>query len=159
MTLEKQIRQSLLLHPSIFPNRWAVLHHLFIVNGNGYEWQDGELIDPTDQPEPTMADIVDKHFDFYLSDRRLINSSLGYSRDACKDAIKAMFNIEERIKDMTPTRDKLYPICGYAKILHVPQDVKPDWLEAAKGFYDHTIQNFSLSKEEKSYFDQVTFPS
>lgn len=42
-SLEQHIRQSLLEYPSIFPHRTEVLHHLFFVLGNGYEWRGGKL--------------------------------------------------------------------------------------------------------------------
>lgn len=44
MDLEATIEQSILCYPSL--NRWRsdVLEHLFYVIGNGYEWQDGQLV-------------------------------------------------------------------------------------------------------------------
>lgn len=32
-------------YPGLFPSRTDVLHHLFVVLGCGYEWQDGRLVD------------------------------------------------------------------------------------------------------------------
>ena len=45
MTLKNNIRESLLYYPSIFVNALDVLHHLYCVNGNGYEWVNGELVE------------------------------------------------------------------------------------------------------------------
>jgi len=41
MTVKSELRAALLLYPSIFPNKWAVYHHWFLVNGNGYSWKKG----------------------------------------------------------------------------------------------------------------------
>ena len=32
-------------YPSIFGSRTSVLHHLFLVLGNGFEWHKGKLVD------------------------------------------------------------------------------------------------------------------
>ena len=45
MTLKNNIRASLLYYPVIFVNALDVLHHLFCVNGNGFEWLNGELVE------------------------------------------------------------------------------------------------------------------
>jgi hypothetical protein len=45
MTLKNNIRESLLYFPTIYDNALDVLHHLYCVNGNGYEWVNGELVE------------------------------------------------------------------------------------------------------------------
>lgn len=41
---EEYIASSIYWYPSIFPTRTDVLDHLFLCNGNGYEWNsDGEI--------------------------------------------------------------------------------------------------------------------
>src|SRR5271154_2390826 len=45
MNLEEQIYYSCAAYSSIHPNRAAVLNHLFVVLGNGYEWENGELVE------------------------------------------------------------------------------------------------------------------
>jgi hypothetical protein len=63
---EELIASSIYYHPLIFPTRTEVLDHLFLVNGNGYEWNDdGQLrsvfahIDPRkDFPDRYEDDIM-----------------------------------------------------------------------------------------------------
>ena len=45
MKLEDQIYLSCASYSSIHPNRAAVLNHLFCVLGNGYEWENGALVE------------------------------------------------------------------------------------------------------------------
>jgi hypothetical protein len=45
MNLEEQIYYSCAAYSMIHPNRAAVLNHLFCVIGNGYEWENGELVE------------------------------------------------------------------------------------------------------------------
>lgn len=52
------IKQSLQYHPSIFPNVFRVLEHIFLTNGNGYEVDhEGNLAaTPPDREEPCITD-------------------------------------------------------------------------------------------------------
>ena len=44
------------MYPTIFPNKWAVYHHWFIVNGNGYRWEKGQLV--CDEKEDITIEIL-----------------------------------------------------------------------------------------------------
>lgn len=54
--LDDHIRRAMLRHPLIFDSRWAVLRHLYLVNGNGYEWENGRLVDVFDHLSPYPGD-------------------------------------------------------------------------------------------------------
>lgn len=42
--------------PTLFPDEWSALSHLFLCLGNGYEWENGELVgDKFDSPEDEIA--------------------------------------------------------------------------------------------------------
>lgn len=49
--LDRLVRQSLLSYPLLFPSRWDVLLHLFLVIGNGYEWENGRLVSVMEREE------------------------------------------------------------------------------------------------------------
>lgn len=51
--LDQLVRASMLRYPLLFGTRWDVLHHLYLVIGNGFEWRDGELVSAFDEDEPT----------------------------------------------------------------------------------------------------------
>ena len=44
MKLEETIQKMYDFYPSLFTERWQCLNHLFCVIGNGYRWENGELI-------------------------------------------------------------------------------------------------------------------
>ena len=50
-------------YPSIFTTRWDVLFHTFMVNGNGLEWVNGELVDPYPSRHQTEEDARARFFD------------------------------------------------------------------------------------------------
>lgn len=54
--LDTLVRRSMLAYPLIFPDRWHVLRHLYLVIGNGHEWHEGEIIDKfaVDRPEDEL---------------------------------------------------------------------------------------------------------
>jgi hypothetical protein len=60
MTVKESLRISLLLYPSILQNKWAVYHHWFAVNGNGYEWENGELVDICGEKNVTITEAINK---------------------------------------------------------------------------------------------------
>ena len=43
-TINDTVKLALLSYPTLFSSASDVLHHLFCVNGNGYYWENGELI-------------------------------------------------------------------------------------------------------------------
>jgi hypothetical protein len=164
MSVEQTLNECLLMHPSIFPNQLSVYLHWFIVNGNGYEWVNGELVSTTEEKVFDLQQVVDKYFDFYMSDDRLLTTGLKYSRDALKDCIKSMFRLKTRnidfsvntIKKENNGYFKMYPICKYAKILNVPEDVQPDWRKAANKMYDWLMRHRDLLTEsDLKYLENV----
>jgi len=58
MTVEQTLKDCLHSYPEIFPNKWAVYNHWFAVNGNGYEWVNGELVDICSPTQDLPEDFV-----------------------------------------------------------------------------------------------------
>jgi hypothetical protein len=150
-------------YPTLFINEDDVLRHLFFVIGNGYEWVDGELVDvrmghatpeemirtARSQREPWREDYQKALAD---CDKSGLDGSYYREQLANLDAPAAFMRKKERahrIKQVHEGRGKdcwfirkdgslgsyLYPLSEYARILHVPAEVKPDWLKAARAAY------------------------
>lgn len=123
MTVKETLIKCLLTYPSIYPNKWAVYHHLFLVNGNGYKWKKGELVDAYKSPEMPETTRV---------------------------------GLEERMNNFT-AREKVYPICEYAKIVTIPDNVTDDWLEAAKAMEVWLRHNYQkLSMKDNNWVAKIT---
>lgn len=160
MTVQETLQNSLILYPSVNKNKFDVYNHLFLTNGNGYNWIDGELvvIGNTNRPV-TIEDGIESAFDFHMSDERLINCSLIFSRDYLKKQILSIINWEERSKIFVCDREEV-TICQYSKILHIPNDVKPDWLEAAKEMYGWLVNNIhEVRVEDRRWIKLIEFPT
>lgn len=137
--LEAHIKRALLLYPSVFPNRWAVLHHWFAVNGNGLKWEKGKLVDINPKPFISVEEAItlatinhDMGVESYKGN--LIEKAMTkFYKDELVTDLNRINNWEKSIKDMTP-REELYPLCRFAKMCNIPDNIHPEWLEAIKEF-------------------------
>ncbi len=135
MNVNDTVRWSIWHFPNLYHSRATVLHDLFYVIGNGYEWQDGELVYPfagTRRDEDAYSTFRHEsslrgHNDPILSEvyersRRQWNTEV--------DEVRS--RIDELVNDMTFPSERPYPQCKeYAKAYNLPDDIKPDWAEAA----------------------------
>lgn len=148
MKLEEHIRLSILNYPTIFKNRSDVLDHLFCVIGNGYEWENGELVAADTNREATNKREAKKaltdwlsgtrerlglDFDYefsYRERKKPKESRVTFARRWMKvrwaDAYEAIEDIDNRVSE-TPDKS-FYPICEYSRMCTVPDDVREDWL-------------------------------
>lgn len=145
-------------YPSLFVDEADVLHHLFFVNGNGYEWVDGQLVDVCSSSQDLDATRVQdkrrlkweakkaaaegRDTRFYEQQLALIAKSPAAQRRAerqhrirrCTQRRPPGSRIREchYLDEQGRLKHYLYPLCEYADILHVPDDVKLDWFKAAQ---------------------------
>jgi len=150
--------------PSLFTDEDDVLEHLFFVNGNGYEWAEGELQEKNgNRTAKQMVRESRKNVcAFYRSEianykKRGLDTTWvrGQLHDWLHKSPAALRRMEvahrfELVEGGWGSLDGrsiengilirfLYPLCEYAKILHVPANVKPDWLAAARKAYEMAL--------------------
>lgn len=157
MTVEQTLRNALILYPSLYDNAFNVYEHWFITNGNGMYWENGELIDFSNSKPLTIEEAINKHFEFHLSEKHLLDSPLKHSIKRCKENIIQTLNWEKSKTIFKGDPTKIYPLCEYACIFEIPNNIKPDWLCAVKMMYEWLIENYSqLSDNNKKYVDLIT---
>lgn len=128
----------------LYPNRVALLDHIFFVIGNGYDWLDGAVVSnsPDGHLESKEADKVFKKMKTQMKrDRAEIDKLLAQIdiiRETETDTLDAFRN-----QYWTTGTYAFYPVSeGYSLICEVPDDVRPDWLalayEAALLLRDHS---------------------
>lgn len=139
MTLEQTIQAMYDHYPCLFQDRADCLNHLFCTIGNGTQWTDGELIDPT-LPTPVHPLIDGKskqHTRLTLRDQARIYLQTSSSRPKAVQDIDTEHYLET-IPDDTchrkPRSQRWYfrkaGICTeYAQMFHIPSDIKSDWKE------------------------------
>lgn len=161
MNFENTLKRYLLTWPFSMINKLDVLIQLLMTYGNGLEWRNGELLPllPEDEDHgscsdeeapPTTEDAVHNAISHTFSKKIEF-----YSEEWLHDKVSLIFRLDERMNDMSvATQEKypysfvresakvdrlnriLYPVCGFSAICSLPDDIKPDWLAAAKEMYE-----------------------
>lgn len=166
MTVRDTVYESLLSYPTLYSNALDVYDHLFCVNGNGYEWKNGELVAVCDDEKhitnikDAVMYILNKYLIEYFKDddnpisrlmslRITLNDNKGipiiftnHNKNVI-EYVKRIFEVEQRVDDFSVIPDpifkhnkdykyELYPLCKYANICNIPDDVKYDWFLACK---------------------------
>ena len=153
MNINQKIANSIRKYPDMYRCRTDVLHHWFCVNGNGMEWHNGKLINGYDDASiPSLKFIIDE----YTSSDREKLKELDGSNDHERLAIIRV-RIAQTIADLTVTYNNaddlalvkwnhspharmltaclpstIYPLCEYARMNTVPDDVTPEYLSAVR---------------------------
>lgn len=133
------VYEMMTLYPSLYKTKSSCFHHLFFVIGNGYEWEDGELvyfhrektkIEFKDEDEVIRKsglltdlhpDINDKYYDSFRLRTRETNAALQFTLD----------NFDVIMSGEHLAFGNMYPYSSkYNHLTHMPDDAKPDWREA-----------------------------
>lgn len=157
MTIKDTIKSMIIMFPRPFPTKLSVYNHLFLTNGNGYRWENGELISEDNEETCSIEDGLEALFNDELQ-YSLLKGYLNVTTDS-EDIInyfkrrnkekfelaKVIVNYEKIINEKLYLTDEeeLYPLCEYSKILNILDDIKNDWKDTIKEFLD-----FIMTSEE-----------
>ena len=130
-------------YPTIFPSELAVQHHFFIVNGNGMEWINGELISSPsmkDKPERTRKSVLGYHRD--EEERQIIDALV-------KAGLRPLLFSSCGRDNIT----WLYPYCEYARLEPVLKGEVEPTLSWKVGIHDFcsTVLTWSLRQYKYLY--------
>lgn len=183
MEFQKYLRKCLLCYPTIYTNALEVYNHLFCVIGNGYDWVDGELISTGSRCEKydgyiTVKDavlgfleeelVVDWQNDIsvtrdfaklYTSPEEIAKYVARHNKSVIED-VKKIFNVDERINDFSIPKTivgefKFYPLSTYSAICNIPDDIKPDWLNAAKKMIDLMEEHKDILEDPENLLEST----
>ena len=116
MSLKNCVINSMREYPSISRNKLDVYDHLFLTIGNGYDWVNGELIEPSNE-KPNVISIeeaIDKLFNdeyridlttdrmfFYIGElekeEKVVKESLQYDLKRYAQDVKTIINAEKLV--------------------------------------------------------------
>lgn len=146
-SVERAIFRAYAEYPTLYGrspwSRWHILEHLFVTNGNGFEWEKGMLVEVCRRGRPTP-----------LKDVRFRTGQDEVERWAQRDqeqdgSMLASIERWRKLGEQSPYEElfdpahheaewatkgpptQMYPLCEYAELLNVPDDVHADWLAAA----------------------------
>lgn len=106
---------------SIYATRVEWLSHVWFTIGNGYEWLDGALVDTSPEDHLDMPERPD----------------LPNFRELIAQTYKLLGKpVPKSLEERPKPPPRLYPAnLTYSRVAIVPEDVRPDWLEAAREAY------------------------
>lgn len=150
MSIKDTIKSMVIMYPILFPTKLSVYNHLFLTVGNGYKWENGELVSEDDKENCSIEDGLEKLFnndsqygflESYLNVTTDSEDIIKYFKRKNKENLeltKVIVNYEKIINEklFITNEDCLYPLCEYSKILNIPDDIKDDWKNAIKEFLD-----------------------
>lgn len=172
MTFKDTIKSMIIMFPRLFSTKLSMYNHLFLTNGNGYRWVNGELISEDDKENCSIEDGLEALFndelqyDFledYLEATTDSEHIINYFKRSNKEKLelsKVILNYEKIINEKLyiTNEEILYPLCKYAKILNIPDDVKEDWKDAIKEFihYIMTSEEDKVIKYRNQYINELS---
>lgn len=156
MNVVETIQTLLLNYPTLFKTRMNCLEHMFLVVGSGFDWVDGELVDPrmVMKAEPTYLDY-DEELSAYTEYPEIVNN------EDFQNSIKLKVSLHNNWVDFVENNSELiastktttfshhtkefYPISGnYSNLCKFPDNIKPDWKEAAIEVGHYVYNNSEL---------------
>lgn len=137
-------------YPSLYSRRDRVLHHLFCIIGNGYQWRNGRLVSDRIWPQDNDAEAIrrwragdttpvvsalDKREEEYRKERDArtaeINELLAkYGESPVESSYKKIL-ADREAREKAPL-DHCYPLSSYSRMACVPDNVKPDYLAGVR---------------------------
>ena len=125
-TYRDTLVKALLEWPGLFLNEDDVLDQMFLTVGGGFEWENGQLVEdePDYHPDPRL--------EAERADPWTTRLELREYRERCSKYSGMSGNVYFQMKSghigrtMTNLFGECSPLCD------LPDDIQPDWLEAAK---------------------------
>jgi hypothetical protein len=146
--VDAQVRKSMAAYPDLYDNRFDVLHHIFCVLGNGYEWVNGEPVEVYDDKTPwrpeeeytnwseyadKLPGWVDIMFERIAKNQAVIDTLDTRVADGSFENSRTALAAVETARIMGPHYGPLYTQSQSALLMNLPADIHPDWAEAAAG--------------------------
>jgi|GEM_PF-6809848 len=159
-SVEFVTKYMMLRHPYIFPSKISVLDYLFMSNGNGCEWKNGEI-------HPSEGIPSDLDFDKLAdSTRKKIERNKDYPEIVKRQCYFIIDNVDLLIKKNYPFQpyQNYYGIYKDVSLCtKIPDDIKEDWRRALLGFiryyklYLNEMMKGKVTISDTSYIEQITY--
>lgn len=132
MNYRETLVQCLRDWPTLYLNQDDVLGSLFFSIGTGYEWEHGGLVQTLDETtqDKTTRQERERPWDSRAGEREWRLQALSLNGN------KSYFKHGDGVGRF------MYQMFGqYSPIMHLPDDIKPDWLEAARLALEYALSD------------------
>jgi hypothetical protein len=164
MNLKDTMLRHIRLCPLNTKSKLDIYNHLFLVLGNVYEWNEGELVEVYGNNKIlTIEEAIENELlnEFHLTlFNRSINRNIrihNISSSECKDKIRerlkryykniqTILHAEDIINhEIDINEDKrefnFYRLTTDSAIMNIPDNIKPDWLDGIKELMDYLLNS------------------
>lgn len=181
------IADSIRRYPGLYRCRTDVLEQWFCVNGNGMEWENGKL-NAVWEEKPMLT--IEQHIAFHtewmrarLAEAEEANSPYDQARYRAminREAANIRYTVENAddlaLIPWSTTYDanrqdgfnpkSIYPLCEYARMNRVPDDVDPEWLAAVREMIFHVfvsqpnqppVARYTMEQAQKQHEHNIKF--
>jgi hypothetical protein len=152
MNLNQMIAGNIRRWPTLYACRTDVLHHWFCVNGNGMSWEDGRLVAyDHNKRAPSLKRIIADATEPLRHNQKIFQDDPEQPEQAAQyrvlirmeeDLIRTRYQMADDLALITwnqgysagsefPAR-RIYPLCEYARMNCVPDDVDAEYLAAVR---------------------------
>lgn len=140
MNVHETLVDSIRKYPTLFRTGGDVMRHMFCVLGNGYHWVNGELVQYNGEPRQYQDQLTNDDVEHELNERLFGYSERArtYAEEFFREDILEGIQIAKNAENLANLRGFTDPIEGDYYMVNpnhylyeFPDDIKPDWLEAA----------------------------
>lgn len=161
------VKHIMATYPSVNENVVDVYNHLFLSIENAFNWVDGELVSDT-LTKANSISCTDKLLANLISSIKDISSAKIPSCDSLID--KTFANYKKVLSTITQMENSICNIYipqgteepfefselhKYSELANLPDNIKSDWLCAAKRFVELIKSNRGLIKDESNLLDKI----
>ncbi len=180
MTLEKTVRLMLLNYPSLYSGAIEAYDQLFLTLGSGYTWENGELINTcradneTEDVREAIKNTIDFHyfrespgFNQYIEKtgkedlkerlykHRARRCGTYVTRILTVDWNIKNFEVPEKYDENIDDPFRFYPLSTLCNLYNLPDDIKPDYLEAAEILYKALLENPDKVRDDEGILGKI----
>lgn len=159
------VKHIMATYPSINENVFDVYNHLFLTIGNDFDWVDGELVSDTLSKTSSIS-CTDKLLTNLVSRVKIIsgvrdslrNSLIDRTFENYKKVLSTITQMENSICNMSiPTESQSIfdDLNEFSKLANLPDNIKIDWLCAAKRFVEIIKSHKDLIKDDSNLLDKI----
>lgn len=140
------VREAILCYPILYSNAHDVLYSIFFINGNGYEWRNGEAVNIEHDVSPkahwTPEEEREERNTTNYSSAMLAIIDDHVSKQIAKFS-EIVATVDSRMLDMTAdeSRSSIYPQHEYALLTTMPKNVTDDWRAACEAMRPYAVQH------------------
>ena len=162
------VKQIMATYPSVNENVVNVYNHLFLTIGTEFDWVDGELVSDALSKTDGSISCTEKLLDNLNSRVKAISTVNTPARERLIDKTFANYKkvlstitmMENSICNMSIPKDteepfKFSELHKYSELANLPDDIKTDWLCAAKRFVEFIKLHKDLIKDESNLLDKI----